>query len=264
MFKFLFGKKSVPLKDVFEAGKVGAMGRNEKAVEQSLAQLQERLAEDKVQGEALYGLLILMSCEFGLRCVGPHVGFFLQEFPDSISPVKVELAANLANQEQYDSASQYSREYLRVVRDGGHLDNLAGMPIARRGTSRALLLLTSAYTHCGARSHSERVIRYALSLPTDPGFHGAYNNEMARLQGELADSAARALDARWEEFFATGAGMAELATHCENRGCPLLAKRLELSELNFRMKPDHRPTMSDEMLLVRHTTGTGQPIFMLG
>jgi hypothetical protein len=263
MFKFLFRKAPAPLEQVLEQGRAGIPTRDEAVVGKALAELQSRLAEDAQKGEAFYGLLILMACECGMRCVAPHVTDFLERFPDSISPVKVEMAINMAEQGHMDAGSQLVREYLRTVVGAGHLQRLGSMPTTRRGLSRAFLPLTAACTHCGARSHSARVLRHAMEIPTDPGFHDAYRGELARLEEERRDPAARRLDDQWEAFFATGAGMAELATHCESLGCRVLAKRVELIEANFRTRAGYKPSMADEALLVREGGVKGRTAFVL-
>lgn len=186
---------------------------------------------EKVEGLLGYGVLV--ACENGLQCAGKYLKWFMEHFPNSLVPVKIEYASFLADREP-DSATQLAREYLRVVHDRGVVENLGSMPMVQRGTSKAFLTFTAAYTTLGARSYSKRVLQHALQLPLDTGIMAQYRNEIKRLDTELTEGPIEARDKAWEQFFATGANGTTLYEDCQRQKYPFMAERVELLEGQFR------------------------------
>lgn len=204
---------------------------------------------EKVEG--LVGWGVLVACELKLRCAAKYQDWFLQSFPASVMPVKVEYAMFLANANQPDPATQMAREYLRLIKDKGSLGpRLADFPNIRLGTSKAFLVLTAAYTHMGARSYSTRILRYACQFPLDPAYLSLCRAELARLTKELQDEDMQMLDKRWELFFQSGQDAGVLYQLCSDRKCELLATRVDLIEGNFRFNSGFRVDEDEMFMLV--------------
>lgn len=262
----LFGKKrSVPF-DQLVAGVQPAIDARDEAHFIALAEeIIDRIEENPQKVEAVLGWAILVACEFQWACTSDLVGWFIGRFPDSISPVKVEMAVFLAESGRPDAGTQLAREYLRVVRDGGYLPRLADMPIARRGAAKAFLALTAATTHAGARAYSRRVLAHAKTLGVPPEFPAIYDAEIARLDTELADPANASQNDLWEAFFATGAHADVLHRVCLALDCPMLARRVDLIEGRFRFDAGSRYRVGiDEIFeLVMQAEAGGNPVTML-
>ncbi len=186
--------------------------------------------------EALLGWGILVATESGLECAGEYRTWFMEQFPESVLPVKIEYADYLAGNGNFDEATQIAREYLRLITDSGHIENLEEFTNVRAGASKAFLLLTAAYTESGARSYSRRVLEYASGYPLHPSFLARYQVELERLRDELQDEGNRQLNETWESFFQDGTHADELCELCQQRDCPMLARRVDLLEGNFRFK----------------------------
>jgi hypothetical protein len=159
---------------------------------------------------------------------------FVERFPESLHLCRVYLADVFAQVGQFDHATEQARIYLRQARDRGVFPALADNRLAQAGVSRALLLLTAAYTELGARSYSARVLRWAAQFGVAPDWIDSLRDERLRLLGELKDRVNAKLDAKWEEFFASGRHVDDLCKLCADRGFPLMAQRLALLEANFR------------------------------
>ncbi|MBS3762887.1 MAG: hypothetical protein KGZ25_06240 [Planctomycetes bacterium] len=160
---------------------------------------------------------------------------FIQKYPGSLHPIRVFLGTILAEDGKFDEATQQARTYLRCVRDSEAFEHLSNTEIIRKGVSRALLLITSAYTTAGARSYSKRVLQYAQSLQLVPGLPDGMSGEIARLNHELEDETNAEIDRMWEELFADGSNVEELCDLCMQRNLPNLARRADLISSNVRL-----------------------------
>lgn len=217
------------------------------AVDALLEELTAHCDRNPQEVEALVGWAVLVGSESRLPAAGKYGIWFMDKFPESVLPVKIEYAKFLAEDGEYDEATDLAREYLRLIDDSGHLARIEQFSNVRAGASRAFLLLTAAYTEAGARSYSRRVLQYAARYPLHEAFLNQYQVELGRLDEELADPENRRLDTMWEEFFADGSHADALYEHCNKCGCPLLARRVDLLAGNFSFRPDYRVD-EDELL----------------
>lgn len=174
--------------------------------------------------------------------IGELFNWFMEKYPFSLSPVRVEFAANMAAQEKYDLATHIAHGYLHDVKRMGGLRMLDRVAIVRRGVGDAFLILTAAYTYPGARSYSLRVLEHASRLPLLPGILAQYQKEMANLHDELKDERNQKIDAVWERFYSgQGADVArKLMEWCDKNKYPLMAQRIELIDGQFRFDRNFR------------------------
>ena len=208
-----------------------------------------RTHADKVEG--LVGWAVLVACELRLACADKYLKWFMDSYPDSVMPVKVEHAMALANSGQPDPATQLAREYLRLIKEKGSLGpRLGEFPNVRLGASKAFLVMTAAYTHMGARSYSGRILKYALRFPLDPAYMALCRTELGQLAEELKDEEPAMLDKRWELFFLKGQDADVLSQLCRERKCEMLAARVDLIEASFRFNSGFRADEEEMFLLV--------------
>ncbi len=247
MFKFL-GRKRTP--DQLKVELKSALASQDDKVIANILDEVFQMAENDPGAENLLGWGILSACEFNMPCTSQYLPLFLQRFPWSLMPVKVEYAGYLAQTEKHDLATHLAREYLRILNDAGHLARIGQLPIQRLGASKAFLIMTAAYTHVGARSYSRRILEWAGSLPLDEGYAVHYKNEIERLRQELQDNRNSQIDGFWETFFQSGANADKLMQACQKMDCELLARRVELIEGNMRFLPDFKVNRAEMLLLV--------------
>lgn len=171
---------------------------------------------------------------------------FIKKFPQSLHLPHVYLADIFACSELYEAASEYARYYLRQVKERAWLLN----PIIQDGLSRSFLLLTCVYTQLGARSYSQRVLHRAFGHKLTDAGRQAIQAELARLQEEMRLPENQALDDAWETFFELGHGATELHQMCMQRDCPMMARRIELLEANFRDNSAFKVDANEMFLLV--------------
>lgn len=213
--------------------------------------------------EAMLGWGILVAVESGLPCAGEYGCWFMEQFPDSVLPVKIEFAEHLAGQGRYDDATRLAREYVRLITDSGHIDDLEEFANVRAGASKAFLLLTAAYTETGARSYSQRILNFASQFRLLPAFEARFEEEIHRLQDELIDDEHRERDEMWENFFRTGSHADELYKHCQKLGCPILARRVDLLEANFRFQSNFALDTAEILQLVVDAESDSRPAQLL-
>lgn len=256
--------KERTLAEIHEDLRPAFAAKNDKKVGALLEELFAAIPEDRDKAGGYISWSILSGIEFQMQAVLPYIDRFLAEFPTSLMPIKAELAGLLANQERYDEATQLSREYLRLVRDGGLLQKLDTNNFVRMGVTRAFLTATSAYTMLGARSYSRRLLAYALRQDLDPNTAPALEKEHANLREELQDPGNKRLNDGWEAFFATGAARDHFISYCEHQKYPMMARRVELIETNMRFNADFRVDENEFFLLVREgQTPNGKPVQLL-
>jgi len=166
---------------------------------------------------------------------------------------RVYLADLHALSRRYDIASYHARIYLRQCKDNGKLKNIQSSQIVREGVSRAFLLLTSVYTEIGARSYSERVLRFALKYSLSEKYKDHINKELRRLEEEKQNSSNRELNNQWEQFFLDGSYRIDLYKMCISKKSPLLAKRVDLWEGNFRYNSEFSIDEEEILTLVLET-----------
>jgi hypothetical protein len=200
-------------------------------------EVQER---QKHQDYAGWAILCMLGRPFDR--LGEFIHWHMETYAHSLSPVRVEYAANMANQGQDDEASYFARDYLHDARKSGALARLNQQSMVWRGVSRAFLLLAAAYVRVGARGYNLRLFEHALSLPLLPDSIAAIEKERQRELEELGDAQQAKINTAWERFFSgQGAETAiRLGQWCEHQQCPLLAKRIELIDGQFRFDPNFR------------------------
>lgn len=243
-------KKKQTIDELGQALKPVIAQRDEAQLCKLLDEIIAHIDSEPQKVEGFVGYAVLAACENRFTCAGKYLKWFMDRFPDSLAPVKIEYATVLADR-QPDSATQLAREYLRVVAERGVLPNIASMPMVQRGTSKAFLVFTSAYTTAGARSYSKRVLEYALNLPLDPHIKSQYAEEINRLETELLDSQAKAMDGKWESFFNRGENATQLHQFCQQQNYPLLAERVDLIEGQFRFQPGYTVDSTEWFRLIK-------------
>jgi hypothetical protein len=201
------------------------------AILEELKNLREKHPQE-VEGLLAWG--ILAGCELKCDFTREYVSWFMDTYPNSPMPVRIEYAQYLANSDQPDDASEIARAYLRLIRDQGTLSKLAQFPTIQVGVTKAFWIVTAATTHVGARSYSKRVLIHAGQFVLATAIAPQLASEITRLERELAHGEAQRKDTVWEAFFQTGAKGIQLAKYCESLKCPRLATRVELIEGRFR------------------------------
>ena len=176
---------------------------------------------------------------------------FISRFPASLHLPRIYFASHLARQSRFDEATEHARRYLRFARDAGVFATLGSARILREGVSQAFLLLTAAYTELGARSYSERVLKHALDFDLVPRLAAGIEGELSRLATEVQLPPNKAANDRWNAFLETGAGADTLYKTCMDRGFPILAKRVDLLEGNFRFNAAFK-VREAEMYMIEH------------
>jgi hypothetical protein len=178
---------------------------------------------------------------------------FVERFPGSLHLPRVYLADLLAQSSRFDAATDHARIYLRCASDAGVFEKPLQEPVLREGVARAFLLVTAAYTETGARTYAGRVIKRALSFDLDPRWREILQGEEIRLRTELVEPANRQTDEEWESFFASGLNADSLYDRCAAGGYPLLAKRIDLIESNFRFNAQFKVDERELLLLAFRT-----------
>jgi len=217
----------------------------------------ERLAleafEDPGANENELAWVAAAAYEKGLASDIKLLETFVRRFPGSLHLPRIYFASHLARQSRFDDATEHARHYLRCARDAGVFATLGSVRILREGVSQAFLLLTAAYTELGARSYSERVLRHALDFDLVPRLAAGIESELARLATEVQAPPNKAANDQWNAFLETGAGADALYKTCMDRGFPILAKRVDLLEGNFRFNAEFKVREAEMYMLVHST-----------
>ena len=175
---------------------------------------------------------------------------FIDRFPNSLHMPRIYYSDLLARSNKFDAATHHARIYLRNAFDSGAFKALGDSRIVHEGVSRGYLLITAAYTDLGARLYSQRVLEKGLLLGLVPMWESLIKQELSRLRDELSKPENVSLNAQWESFFACGQGADSLYKLCENREFPVMAKRVDLLEGNFRFNPQFKIDDSEMLMLV--------------
>ncbi len=180
---------------------------------------------------------------------------FVNRYPDSLHLPRVYLADVLSRASRFDQATNQARCYLRLAKDAGVFPDLGTKRIIQDGVSRSFLLLTSAYTTLGARSYSRRALEYGLQYELAAKWKEMINNELNQLERELQTSENKQLDLKWEKLFSSGLEADDLYKQCIDSGFPIMAKRVDLLEGNFRFNAAFKVDLQEMFFLVLETEG---------
>ena len=179
---------------------------------------------------------------------------FVIRFPNSLHLPRVYLADILSRASRFDQTTDLARYYLRLAKDANLLLGLTSKRIVQDGVSRSFLLLTSAYTTLGARSYSKRILQFGLDYELADRWKEIIKKELLQLDSELQQSEQANLDQEWEGFFSSGGGAEHLYKKCNDEGFPLMAKRVDLLETNFRFNSSFKVDTSESLMLVIEST----------
>lgn len=208
---------------------------------------------DATADEGVLAWVTAVTAERGVPSANEFLETFVSRHPASLHLPRVYLADNLASAGRFDEATEHARRYLRRAKDAGIFKTLGDTRILRHGVSHAFLLMTAAYTELGARSYSEGVLRHALGFNLAPDFAQKIHEELARLAAEMRDPSNKAINERWNTFFINGSGADGLYETCTSRGFPIMAKRVDLLEGNFRFNAQFK-VGEEEMYLLAEVT----------
>lgn len=205
---------------------------------------------DKKADEHILAWVVASMYERGIDSAIDLLEVFVNRYPDSLHLPKVYLADVLSRASRFDQASDLARYYLRLAKDAGVFPDLGSKRIIQDGVSRSFLLLTSVYTTVGARSYSRRVLEYGLQYELSAKWKELIKIELSRLEQELLTPENEILDDKWEVLFSSGVGADELYKKCIDGGFPIMAKRIDLLEGNFRFNPSFKIDLQEILMLV--------------
>jgi len=232
-------------------------GRIKQATESGRADEIEGIAReafgDASLEEGLLAWIAAVTYEKGVRAAPDFLELFVKRYPTSLHLPRVYLSNLFARARRYDDTTEHARRYLRQAKDAGVLVNLGSARILREGVSRTFLLLTAVYTELGARSYSERVLTHALEFELVPNMVESIKQELSRLTVEERDPANKAASEKWNAFLANGNGADTLHKLCMERSSPILAKRVDLLEGNFRFNRQFQISEAEMFMLVDMT-----------
>lgn len=209
--------------------------------------------EDPAADEGNLAWVAAVASEKGVPSAPEFLKLFVNRYPASLHLPRIYLADDLARADRFDEATEHARRYLRFAKDSGVFEKLGSTRILRYGVSHAFLLLTSAYTELGARSYSEGVLKHALQFDLVPDFVQKIQQELARLAMEMRDPSSKATNEKWNAFFANGSGADGVYETCTKKGFPILAKRVDLLDGNFRFNSQFKVGETEMYLLVEVT-----------
>jgi hypothetical protein len=224
-------------------------------------QLARQAFADPAADEGHLAWVAAVAEEKGVASAPEFLESFVKRFPASLHLPRIYLADNLARAGRFDEATEHARRYLRLAKDAAIFETLGKTRILRHGVSHAFLLLTAAYTEPGARSYSEGVLKHALHFDLLPDFVANVKQELARLANEMREPANKARNEKWNSFFASGSGADALYEMCTSRGFPILAKRVDLLEGNFRFNSQFE-VGETELYLLAEVTNDNANILM--
>jgi hypothetical protein len=205
---------------------------------------------DRSANESLLGWIAASIYEGDVQPAFDLLEVFVSRFPNSLHLPRVYLSDILARAHRFDQATDHARVYLRHAQEIGALAILGEHRFVQQGVSRAFMLVTAAYTELGARSYSKRILAYARQFAIAENWIEVFTLEQLRLDDELKAPDNKIVDEKWERFFASGNGIETLYTICAQRKFPLMAKRLELIEKNYRVNPNYKMGWQEILLLV--------------
>jgi hypothetical protein len=217
--------------------------------------------DDPTADEGNLAWVAAVADEKGVPSAAELLELFVSRYPASLHLPRIYLADSLVRAGRFDAGSEHARRYLRLAKDAKIFATLGSTRILRHGVSHAFLLLTAAYTELGARSYSEGILRHALQFDLVPEFVASIQQELARLAKEVRDPANKATNEKWNAFFASGNGADALYETCTSRGFPILAKRVDLLDGNFRFNPQFK-VGETELYLLAEVTNDNANILM--
>ena len=209
--------------------------------------------DDPAADEGNLAWVAAVADEKGVPSASEFLELFVSRYPASLHLPRIYLADSLVRAGRFDEGSEHARRYLRLAKDSKIFEKLGSTRILRHGVSHAFLLLTAAYTELGARSYSEGVLKHALHFDLVPDFVDKIRQELGRLAVEMRDPSNKATNEKWNAFFASGTGADALYEACTSRGFPILAKRVDLLDGNFRFNPKFEVGETELYLLVNVT-----------
>lgn len=178
---------------------------------------------------------------------------FVNRFPGSIHGIRIYFATLLSQQQQFDFAANEARIYLRIAKEKNQFENPIN-EIITESINRGFLLLTSVYTHAGARSYSKRVLTVA-SQQANHQWKEIYTQEIVTLDNELQEDVHLQTNSMWESFFQSGQFADELFQLCNKHNFKELAKRIDLLENHFRFDDQFTIDESEILKLVYEDNG---------
>jgi len=217
-------------------------------------QLARQAFADPAADEGNLAWVAAVAEEKGVPSASEFLDSFVRLFPASLHLPRVYRADNLARAGRFDEATDQARRYLRLAKDAGILEKLTNTRILRHGVSHSFLLLTAAYTELGARSYSEGVLKHALLFDLVPEFKQQIQHELTRLAAEMREPSHKAANEKWNAFFASGSGADGLYELCTSKGFPIMAKRVDLLDGNFRFNPKFKVGEAELYLLAEVTS----------
>ena len=175
---------------------------------------------------------------------------FVKDFPNSRHGVRVLLADIHAEAGEVDRCTLEARHYLAMLdRDGGLAEACADPSVAD-SVMQALRLLTLAYTAAGARTYSQEIFAYAISLADDPASVLNFEQGIADLERQLHEFDYRESDFYWRAFLREGENYAEVAKACDEVGLPALRERVDFIHSLFAGDPDYELPQGEPVLLM--------------
>ena len=239
---------------MFGFGKVRYEDRINAAIKESKPQDAEKVARrafaDTKAEESILAWAAASMYENGIASAFDLLEEFVSRYPNSLHLPRVYLADLLSRASRFDETTDFARYYLRLAKDSGAFRELSIKPILREGVSRSFLLLTSAYTTLGARSYSKRVLENSFRFSLEERWKEAIGKELEQLDRELLQPELASLDNSWEAFLSSGIGAGELFKRCNCAGFPLMAKRIDLLEGNFRFNPSFTVDENESLLII--------------
>ncbi len=152
----------------------------------------------------------------------------------------VQVARLDASMGRYGEASDRARYFLKTIKEKGDFQELGQQTYMPYFVGLAYHILTTAFTAVGAISYSQRVLKFALSLPIAQLSRTDIENELKHLDSELSMPGAREVDHKWERFFSTGENAKELYALCVEAGLQTIADRVSVLETGFRYESGYR------------------------
>ncbi len=208
---------------------------------------------DKKSDEAILGWICGLICENEVTSAFDLVPIFLQRYPNSLYSIRVFYSDFCARSGKFDDATHEARIYLRLVHDNNCFPILASKRIIQDGVGKAILLLTAAYTELGARCYSQKILTFGLTLDIPENWKKAIQSEQSRISAELEKAEFQVVNGQWSDFFKTGTNAKFIYELCVKNSYPLMAKRVDLIESNFKFNRSFAIDEKELFLLVHET-----------
>lgn len=207
----------------------------------------EQAFDEQPENEQLQAAMCAILFEKKYHSLGLLL-LFTERFPNSLHPMRVNIAQIMCDNFEFDNATSEARYFLRVVYDY----NLIGQNKDERlkeHTSRAFLLSTSVYVGLGARSYAIRVLETASKF-SNVIWQGHYKEEIDHLKKELEESDIATIDDKWESFWKTGAPYEDVYQICKDYKCEEMAIRVKLLHEAFEKDANYKLNENELMQVV--------------